>query len=91
MFFFRLDNHLLCKLMGSQQSNSFDTSPDTNFDKLIQSIYGDVGKLEEYEEEEIKKLNKKNMNNAYAESRKQGILYQAEQRVCIGYGSVSVL
>mmetsp|Transcript_25268 Transcript_25268/g.60747 ORF Transcript_25268/g.60747 Transcript_25268/m.60747 type:complete len:308 (+) Transcript_25268:42-965(+) len=54
--------------------------PDTNFDKLIQSIYGDVGKLEEYEEEEIKKLNKKNMNNAYAESRKQGILYQAEQR-----------
>mmetsp|Transcript_28541 Transcript_28541/g.60498 ORF Transcript_28541/g.60498 Transcript_28541/m.60498 type:complete len:302 (-) Transcript_28541:883-1788(-) len=54
--------------------------PDTNFDELIKSIYGDVEKLEKYEEEEITKLNKKNMNNAYAESRKRGILYQAEQR-----------
>ena len=30
---------------------------------------------------EIEKLNKKNMNNAYAESRKRGMLHQAEQRV----------
>mmetsp|Transcript_41177 Transcript_41177/g.67605 ORF Transcript_41177/g.67605 Transcript_41177/m.67605 type:complete len:280 (+) Transcript_41177:13-852(+) len=54
--------------------------PDTNFDELIKSIYGDVEKLEKYEEEEITKSNKKNMNNAYAESRKRGILYQSEQR-----------
>ncbi|KAL7544251.1 hypothetical protein ACHAWF_007631 [Thalassiosira exigua] len=54
--------------------------PDSNFDSLINSIYGDVEKLEQYEEEEITKLNKKNINNAYAESRKRGILYQAEQR-----------
>eukprot|EP00571_Detonula_confervacea_P013387 CAMPEP_0172303306 /NCGR_PEP_ID=MMETSP1058-20130122/4852_1 /TAXON_ID=83371 /ORGANISM="Detonula confervacea, Strain CCMP 353" /LENGTH=306 /DNA_ID=CAMNT_0013014057 /DNA_START=38 /DNA_END=958 /DNA_ORIENTATION=- len=54
--------------------------PDTNFDELINSLYGDIEKLEKYEEAEIKKLNKKNMNNAYAESRKRGILHQAEQR-----------
>jgi len=55
--------------------------PDKNFDDLIKSIYGDLEKLEKYEEEEITKLNKdKNMNNAYAESRKRGILYQAMQR-----------
>ncbi len=56
-------------------------SPDTNFDELIKSIYGDIEQLEKFEEEEIKKSNKKNMNNAYAESRKRGMLYQAEQRV----------
>lgn len=56
-------------------------SQDTNFDELIKSIYGDVGKLEKYEEDEIKKLNKKNMNNAYAESRKMGMMNQALQRV----------
>lgn len=55
--------------------------PDTNFDELILGIYGDIEKLEKYEEEEVLKLNKKNMNNAYAESRKRGIMYQAEQRV----------
>ncbi|KAL7464709.1 hypothetical protein ACHAXS_005052 [Conticribra weissflogii] len=56
--------------------------PDKNFDELIKSIYGDLEKLEKYEEDEIAKLNKdKNMNNAYAESRKRGILYQAMQRV----------
>ncbi|KAL7534569.1 hypothetical protein ACHAXR_005963 [Thalassiosira sp. AJA248-18] len=54
--------------------------PDTNFDELTKSIYGDIEKLEKYEEEEIAKLNKKNMNNAYAKSRKMGMIYQAEQR-----------
>lgn len=56
-------------------------SPDTNFDELIKSIYGDIEELEKLEELEIEKLNKKNMNNAYAESRKRGMLHQAEQRV----------
>jgi len=50
-----------------------------------------VEKLEKYEEEEITKLNKKNMNNAYAESRKRGILFQAEQRVCSLYHLMSKL
>ncbi|KAL3763989.1 hypothetical protein ACHAW5_007608 [Stephanodiscus triporus] len=54
--------------------------PDTNFDELIKSIYGDIEELEKLEELEIEKLNKKNMNNAYAESRKRGMLHQAEQR-----------
>ena len=67
--------------MVSKCNNFHCFRPDTNFDELINSIYGDVEKLEKYEEEEITKLNKKNMNNAYAESRKRGILYQAEQRV----------
>lgn len=60
---------------------SYTLSPDTNFDELIEAIYGDVEQLEKDEQDEITKLNKKNMNNAYAESRKRGILYQAEQRV----------
>jgi len=67
--------------------------PDKNFDDLIKSIYGDLEKLEKYEEEEITKLNKdKNMNNAYAESRKRGILYQAMQRVrvLIQLGSIMI-
>jgi hypothetical protein len=55
--------------------------PDTNFDELIKSIYGDLEQLEEFEEKEIEKLNKKNINNAYSESCKRGMLYQTEQRV----------
>ena len=55
--------------------------PDTNFDQLIQSIYGDIEQLEKFEEEEIAKQNKKNMNNVLnSDSRKRGMLYQAEQR-----------
>ena len=56
--------------------------PDTNFDQLIQSIYGDIEQLEKFEEEEIAKQNKKNMNNVLnSDCRKRGMLYQAEQRV----------
>ncbi|KAL3790862.1 hypothetical protein HJC23_004492 [Cyclotella cryptica] len=55
--------------------------PDVNFDNLIKSIYGDIEKLEEYEEEEIEKLNRdRNAHNAYAESRKRGVLHQVMQR-----------
>lgn len=55
--------------------------PDPNFDNLIQNIYGDIEKLEEYEEKKIENLNKaKNMNNAYSESRKRGIMQQAIHR-----------
>ena len=57
-------------------------SPDTNFDQLIQGIYGDIEQLEKFQDEEIAKQNKKNMNNVYNEdSRKRGMLNQAEQRV----------
>jgi len=55
--------------------------PDPNFDNLIKSIYGDIDALEKFEEKEIENLNKaKNMNNAYSESRKRGIMQQALQR-----------
>ena len=69
---------------------SFFIRPDTNFDELIKSLYGDVEKLEKYEDDEITKMNKKNMNNAYAESRKRGIRFQAEQRVSVLLQYVSV-
>lgn len=56
--------------------------PDPNFDNLIKSIYGNLEELEKFEEEEIVRLNRdQNMNNAYAESRKRGILHQSMQRV----------
>lgn len=56
--------------------------PDPNFDKLIVKIYGDVKTLELQEEKEIESFNRaRNMNNAYAESRKRGMLQQAVQRV----------
>eukprot|EP00566_Odontella_aurita_P026262 CAMPEP_0113546284 /NCGR_PEP_ID=MMETSP0015_2-20120614/11720_1 /TAXON_ID=2838 /ORGANISM="Odontella" /LENGTH=182 /DNA_ID=CAMNT_0000446721 /DNA_START=85 /DNA_END=633 /DNA_ORIENTATION=- /assembly_acc=CAM_ASM_000160 len=56
--------------------------PDPNFDALIKNIYGDVDTLEKHEEKEIETLNKaKHMNNAYAESRKLGIMQQAIHRV----------
>lgn len=55
--------------------------PDPNFDKLIQKIYGNIDALEKVEEREIETLNKlKNMNNAYAESCKLGIMQQAISR-----------
>ena len=55
--------------------------PDPNFDKLIQKNYGNIDVLEKVEEHEIKTLNKlKNMNNAYAESCKLGIMQQAISR-----------
>jgi hypothetical protein len=53
-----------------------------NFDNLIKSIYGDIEKLEKYEEDEIAKLNRdRNVHNSYAESRKRGVLHQVMQRV----------
>ena len=56
--------------------------PDPNFDKLIEDLYGDIDALEKHEEEEIATLNKtKNMNNAYAESRKLGVMKQSIHRV----------
>lgn len=45
--------------------------PDVNFDNLIKSIYGDVEKLEKYEEEEAAKLNKESV-----EIRKRSALHQ---------------
>ncbi|EED91804.1 hypothetical protein THAPSDRAFT_268817 [Thalassiosira pseudonana CCMP1335] len=55
--------------------------PDPNFDNLIKSIYGNLEELEKFEEEEIMRLNRdQNMNNAYAESRKRGILHQSMHR-----------
>jgi len=55
--------------------------PDPNFDKLIEDLYGDIDALEKHEEEEIATLNKtKNMNNAYAESRKLGVMKQSIHR-----------
>lgn len=54
---------------------------DTNFDQLIQSIYGDIEQLEKFEEDEIAKLNKKN-NVLNSDSRKRGgmLYYQAQQQ-----------
>ena len=67
-------------LMSNIHSSWKHTSPDTNFDDLIKSIYGDVEQLEKYEQETITKLNKqKNMNNAYTKSRMMGL---QKQRVC---------
>ena len=55
--------------------------PDTNFDNLLASIYGDVQELEQIEEKKIELVNKrKYMNNAYAESRARGIMQQATRR-----------
>ncbi len=55
---------------------------DPNFDKLIGKIYGDITALEQKEETEIKIYNEaRNINNAYAESRRKGMLHQAIQRV----------
>jgi len=55
--------------------------PDTNFDNLLASIYGDINKLEQMEEKQIELVNKrKYMNNAYAESRARGIMQQATRR-----------
>lgn len=55
--------------------------PDPAFDLLIKSIYGDVEKLEQYEEEETLRVNKeKNMNNFTDQSRKLGIRQQSKQR-----------
>jgi len=55
--------------------------PDPNFDNIIQNIYGDIEALEDFEEKKIENLNKaKNMNNAYSESRKRGIMQQAIHR-----------
>jgi len=55
--------------------------PDTNFDELVQKIYGDVSSLEKYEEEENAQLNKQNIKYYDAESVKRRILHQNEQRV----------
>mmetsp|Transcript_17859 Transcript_17859/g.29244 ORF Transcript_17859/g.29244 Transcript_17859/m.29244 type:complete len:288 (-) Transcript_17859:18-881(-) len=55
--------------------------PDPAFDQLLQSIYGDVEKVEQYEEEKTLRLNKeKNMNNFTDQSRKLGIRLQSKQR-----------
>eukprot|EP00559_Dactyliosolen_fragilissimus_P005822 CAMPEP_0184859694 /NCGR_PEP_ID=MMETSP0580-20130426/4687_1 /TAXON_ID=1118495 /ORGANISM="Dactyliosolen fragilissimus" /LENGTH=319 /DNA_ID=CAMNT_0027356479 /DNA_START=144 /DNA_END=1103 /DNA_ORIENTATION=- len=55
--------------------------PDLNFDLLIRNLYGDIEALEKQEEVENETLNKaKNMNNAYAESRRLGIMQQAVNR-----------
>ena len=47
----------------------------------MKSIYGDVTTLEKDEEEEVARIKEKSLHSAYAESRKRGILQQAEQRV----------
>jgi len=55
--------------------------PDPNFDELIGQIYGDIDAVEQQDEKEIAKLNRaKNMNNAYAECRRRGIMQQAMHR-----------
>ena len=55
--------------------------PDPAFDQLLQSIYGDVEKVEQYEEEKTLRLNKeKNINNFTDQSRKMGIRLQSKQR-----------
>ena len=55
--------------------------PDPAFDQLIKSIYGDIEKVEQYEEEETLRLNKeKNMNNFTEQSRTLGIRHQSKQR-----------
>jgi hypothetical protein len=55
---------------------------DPNFDRLIGKIYGDILTLEQKEEAEIKIYNKdRNINNAYSQSRRKGMLHQAIQRV----------
>lgn len=55
--------------------------PDPAFDELLKSVYGDVEKVEQYEEEKTLRLNKeKNMNNFTEHSRKLGIRQQSKQR-----------
>jgi len=54
--------------------------PDLSFDDVIGKVYGvnDVAALEEEKALEIETLNReRNMNNAYSESRKLGIMQQA--------------
>ena len=44
-------------------------------------IYGDVEKLEKYEEETVARINKeRNMHNAFSESRKRGVHQQNMQK-----------
>lgn len=55
--------------------------PDPAFDQLLKSMYGDVEKVEQHEEEKTLRLNKeKNMNNFTDQSRKLGIRQQSKQR-----------
>lgn len=55
--------------------------PDKDYDKLLQSMFGDINKLEKYEQDEIETWNKNNMlNNSYAKRRKIEISKQAELR-----------
>ena len=49
--------------------------PDKKFDELMKSIYGDVEKIEKYEEEEIARLNKKKMNNVRGFVRVEVLCY----------------
>ena len=54
--------------------------PDVNFDNLIKSIYGDVEKLEKYEEAEVAKANSER-NTQNVDSRKRGMMQQSAQKV----------
>ena len=72
----------MSKLPRAYTISTRNLCPDPNFDKLIVKIYGDVKALELQEEKDIESFNMaRNMNNAYAESRRRGILQQAVQRV----------
>jgi E3 ubiquitin-protein ligase RNF1/2 len=51
--------------------------PDVNFDNLIKSIYGDIEKLEKYEEEEVARANKKTISDG----KNKGVLQRNMQKV----------
>mmetsp|Transcript_31711 Transcript_31711/g.36988 ORF Transcript_31711/g.36988 Transcript_31711/m.36988 type:complete len:309 (+) Transcript_31711:55-981(+) len=54
--------------------------PDKNYDSLMEGIYGDIETLEAREEKQIEVFNKKkNMNNAYSQSRDIKKLQQSNQ------------
>ncbi|KAL3770251.1 hypothetical protein ACHAWO_009565 [Cyclotella atomus] len=50
--------------------------PDVNFDNLIKSIYGDIEKLEKYEEEEVARANKRTISDR----KNRGVLQRNMQK-----------
>ena len=53
---------------------------DVNYDKLIASLFGDLDKLEEMEEQHVNSINIEFMNNSCTDSRKRGIEQQERLR-----------
>lgn len=58
--------------------------PDRTYDTIMESMYGDIQRLEEREEKQIEEYNKKNnMNNSYSQSQRLRKMQKSMQKVRI--------